>query len=106
MKASSSFSDEQFSLWKTVLVRNFMSSEESAEEDDGVGDKQHILVVKPLPWRAPKVSRFFKRLDKRAEKAKSKQSKQQTLPRFETEEPSDRPKPLEYSDDFFGFSAT
>ena len=45
MKASSSFSDEQFSLWKTVLVRNFMSSEESAEEDDGVGDKRHILVV-------------------------------------------------------------
>ena len=52
------------------------------------------------------VSRFFKRLDRRAEKAKSKQSKQQTLPRFETEEPSGRPKPLEYSDDFFGFSAT
>ena len=77
-----------------------MSSEESAKEDDGVGDKRHILVVKPLPWRAPKVSRFFKRLDKRAEKAKSKQSKQQTLP------PSDRPKRLEYSNDFFGFSAT
>ena len=75
MKAASSFSDEQFSLWKTVLVRNFMSSEESAEEDDDVGGgKRHVLVVKPLPWRAPKVSRFFKRLDKRAEKTKSKQA--------------------------------
>ena len=45
-----------------------MSSKESAKEDDGVGGKRHILVVKPLPWRAPKVSRFLKRLDKRAEK--------------------------------------
>ena len=72
MKAASSFSDEQFSLWKTVLVQNFMSSEESADEDDDVDGKRHILVVKPLPWRAPKVSRFFKRLDRRAEKTKSK----------------------------------
>ena len=34
-RAASSFSDEQFFLWKTVLVRNFMSSEESAKEDVG-----------------------------------------------------------------------
>ena len=86
------------------LVRDFMSSEESAE-DAGCG-KQQVIMVKPFAWRSPKVTRFMKRLDKRGERAKSKQSKQQTLPRIEGAELSNRPKPLEYDDDFFGFIAS
>ena len=61
-------------------------------------------MVKPLRWRAPKVDRLFKQLDSKVKKTKSKQSKQQTLPRA-LGPPSTRPKPFGFSDDFFGFVA-
>ena len=55
---SSSLTSEQRNLWKKVLIKEFMSSEESAEEDFD-GKKRPALAVKPLLWRAPKVDRFL-----------------------------------------------
>ena len=54
-----------------MLTKEFMSSEESAKEDlgttDNAGSSRHsVLAIKPLSWRAPKVDRFFKRLDHKA----------------------------------------
>ena len=40
------------------INKEFMSSEESAEEDFD-GKKRPALAVKPLLWRAPKVDRFL-----------------------------------------------
>ena len=88
-----------------------MSSEESAEEDlgttDNTGSSRHsVLAIKPFSWRAcaPKVDRFFKHLDHKASKGKSKQSKQQMLPCIRGR-CSSRTKPPHLSDDFFGFTA-
>ena len=39
-----------------------MFSEESNAEDVG-GNRHSVLTIKPLPLRAPKVDRFFKRPD-------------------------------------------
>ena len=41
-----------------------------------------VLLVKSLPWRAKKLGRIFKQLDKKAARNKSKHSRQQTLPRI------------------------
>ena len=98
---TSTLSDVQREMWKKVMTPGFMSSEESGEEERD-GEKRAVIKVKVLPWRAPKVDRFFKTLDQKASKKRSRQSQQQTLPRviggF-----SCRPKPASYSDDFFGF---
>ena len=101
---SSSLTSEQRNLWKKVLIKEFMSSKESAEEDFD-GKKRPALAAKTLLWRAPKVDRFFKRLDQRSEKGKTKHSKQQTLPRVVGSQ-SSRVKPLNLPDDFFGFDAS
>lgn len=96
--------DAQRDLWKKVVIKEFMSSEESGEEEIGNGEKRQVLQIKPLRWRAPKVDRFFKQLDNKACKVKSKQSKQQTLPRVIGGR-STRPKPVGFAEDFFGFTA-
>lgn len=64
-----------------MVVKEFISSEESGEEDVVNGEKRQVMLVKPLPWRSAKVDRFFNQLDHKVQKHKSKQSKQQTLPR-------------------------
>ena len=87
-----------------MVVKEFISSEESGEEDISNGEKRQVILVKPLPWRAAKVDRFFTQLDHKAQKNKSKQSKQQTLPRVVGAR-SARPKPTGFSEDFFGFTA-
>jgi len=105
--SSSSLTDTQINLWKKVLTKEFMSSEESEEEDaadHADGNKRAVLAIKPLAWRAPKVDRFFKRLDHKTTKRKSKQSKQQMLPRVIGRQ-SSRARPLCLPDDFFGFAA-
>ena len=89
---------------KKVMLATFMSSEESGEESiDGETEKRSVLLVKPLPWRSPRLARIFKQLDRKASRKKSKQSLQQTRPRVVGPE-STRPKPLGFTDDFFGFS--
>ena len=78
---TNSLTDAQKDLWKKVVIKEFMSSEESGEEEIANGEKRQVLKIKPLRWRAAKVDRFFKQLDHKASKVKSRQSKQQTLPR-------------------------
>lgn len=96
--------DAQRDLWRKVVIKEFMSSEESGEEDLGNSEKRQVMLIKTLPWRAPKLDRFFKQLDHKGLKGKSKQSKQQTLPRVIGDR-STRPKPAGFADDFFGFTA-
>ena len=62
---SSSVTDTQRDAFKKVLVREFMSSEESGEEVVD-GEKRSVLLVKPLPWRASKLDRIFKQVDHKA----------------------------------------
>ena len=83
-----------------MLTKEFMSSEESDEEDVG-GNRSSVLTIKPLSWRASRVDRFFKRLDHKANKGKSKQSMQQMLPRVMGRH-STRARPSSLPDNFFG----
>ena len=101
---ATSIPETQRDLWMKIMSKEFMSSEESGEEMLESGQKQSVLLVKSLKWRAPKVDRFFKQIDKKATKIKSKQSKQQSLPRVVGSE-STRSQPLGFSDDFYGFIA-
>ena len=41
------------------MTKNFMSSEESEEEELENREKRQILIVKPILWRSPKVDRIF-----------------------------------------------
>jgi len=82
-----------------------MSSDESGEEEIANGEKRQVLKIKPLRWRAAKVDCFFKQLDHKASKLKSRQSKQQTLPRVAGSW-STRPKPVNFDKDFFGLTAS
>ena len=61
--------DAQKDALKKVLLREFMSSEESGEEVVD-GEKRSVLLVKPLPWRASKLDRIFKQIDHKANKNK------------------------------------
>ena len=99
---SSSLTDAQRDAVNKIMLKEFMSSEESGEEVID-GERRPILLVKPLPWRAGKVNRIFKQLDHKACKNKSKQSKQQTLPRA-VGSISTRPKPVGFSNDFWAFA--
>ena len=101
---SKSLSESQRDIWMKVMVKEFISSEESGEDEIEPGKNIPVLMVKPLRWRAAKVDRFFKKMDKKIEKTKSKQAKQQTMPRV-IGRYSTRPKPVGFADDFFGFTA-
>ncbi len=90
---------EQKDIWKGVLVKEFMSS----GTEDVEGATLHVMVVKPLPWRGAKASRFLLKLDDKAKKKKSKQSIKHRVIAFG--ENSTRPKPPLFADDFWGFGA-
>ena len=51
-----------------------MSSEENREEEI-TGEKRQVINIELLCWRAAKVNRFFKQLDRKAGKVQSRQSK-------------------------------
>ena len=74
--------------WGKVLVAETMSSEESDPENE------EIITVKPLPWRAERVSAFLHRLDSKVETSKTSQAKRQRKRRVESTECSLRTKPL------------
>ena len=84
-------------------MKEFISSEESATEMTD-GNERTVLQVRPLAWRSARATKFFKKLDDRASKAKpkSRQSVHQTLPRV-LGDSSARSKPLSFPDDFWGF---
>ena len=69
-------------------MAEIMSSEESEQENE------EVITVKPLPWRADKVSSFFRRLDSKVEKSKSTQAKQRRKQRVEGSEYSLRSRPV------------
>ena len=55
-----------------VLIREFMSSEESGDEMID-GKRRAVIKVKPLSWWFSRIRRIFKRLDHKIEKRKLKQ---------------------------------
>ena len=83
-----SFSDADRAKWKKVLVTEFMSSDESGEEDG-----QPVYIVKKLPWRSERVSNFFERLDIARSSRKTEQANRQTKTRISKNLVSTRPAP-------------
>lgn len=69
-----SYQQKDRDKWSQVLITEFMSSEESGEEND--------IIVKPLSWRAPRVDSFFRSLDEDAKDGKSPQSVRQMKSRI------------------------
>ena len=65
----SNFTEEQRTKWLTVAKREYISSEESGD-DDGI-------VVHPLPWRNDHVSKMFTKIDDYIKNKKSAQAKRQ-----------------------------
>ena len=62
----STISDTRKDALKKVMLRSFLSSEESGEDCiDGEATKS-VLLVKSLPWRVAKLGCIFKQLDKRS----------------------------------------
>ncbi len=96
---TSALSEEKKKTWNEILVPAFMSSEESDMEDD-----KPVLLVKSLPWRASKVSRFLKQMDAKGEKKKSKRSILQTMTRLPGPV-SNRLLPTTFEPSFWGFKA-
>ena len=94
---TTALSEEKKKTWREILVPSFMSSEESGEEDG-----RPVLLVKHLPWRATKVSRFLKQMDIKGEKKKSKRSILQTMPRLPGLD-STRLLPTTFEPNFWGF---
>ena len=71
-----SFSDADRVTWKKIFNTEFMSSDESGEEDGSA-----VFIVKKLPWRSERVSNFFERLDTARASRKTEQASRQTKPR-------------------------
>ena len=51
--------EERKTRWMEILVKSFMSSEESGDEELPDGSTRPVMFVKPLPWRHPKVNKFL-----------------------------------------------
>ena len=83
-----SFSDADRVKWKKILVTEFMSSDESGEEDG-----QAVFIVKKLPWRSERVSKFFERLDTAQMSRVTEQANRQMKPRIRKDLLSSRPAP-------------
>ena len=96
-----SVSDAQRDALLKIMNKDFMSSEESGEEILD-GERKSVIQVRPLPWRASHLQRILKQLDRKMDRRKSKQSRQQTLPRV-VGSVSTRSRPFGFADDFFGF---
>ena len=96
-----SVSDAQRDALLKIMSKDFMSSEESGEEILD-GERKSVIQVRPLPWRASCLQRILKQLDRKMDRRKSKQSRQQTLPRV-VGSVSTRSRPFGFADDFFGF---
>lgn len=83
-----SYSDADRAKWKKVLVTEFMSSDESGDEDG-----HPVFIVKKMPWRSERVSNFFERLDVARSSRKTEQANRQTKPRVSKDLVSTRPAP-------------
>ena len=77
-----------------VLTEQFMSSEESENEEDD----QVIYVVKTIPWESEKLEKRKKRLDKEYNKTQTKCQNKRSVKRVRREGVSSRPKPEDCPD--------
>ena len=75
---------DQQEKWLSVTSINFMSSEESGEDDE--------IIVHPLPWRADYVNQMFDRIDEFRVSQKSPQARRQMKQR-KIGPPSERSQP-------------
>ena len=82
---NSKLSDEQRKKWLAVVKNEYMSSEESGEED--------TIVVHRLPWRSEYVNKMFTKIDEYCYHKKSPQAIRQMKAR-KVGSPSGRSKPL------------
>ena len=83
-----SFSEADRVKWRKIFVTEFMSSDESGEEDG-----RAVFMVKKLRWRSERVSSFFERLDTARASRKTEQASRQTKPRIYSDLISSRPAP-------------
>ena len=84
----SSLSEKDQGKWMSVLVPEFMSSEDSDSEQAGT------IIKHPIKWRSARADEFFKTLDGVKAKSRSDQSKRQTMERYLSGSYSDRPMPI------------
>lgn len=80
----SDLSEKNKAKWMAVMQAELISSEESisSNENDDNDEEEKPLIIKTIPWRAPKVDKLFKVLDDFSQKEKSAQSKKQTKQRI------------------------
>ena len=83
-----SYTEADRTKWKKVLLTEYISSDESGEEDG-----QAVFFVKELTWGSVRVSSFFEKLDKARDVRKSEQASRQTKPRIKNKLVSSRPPP-------------
>ena len=85
VRGNSKLTEEQKKKWLTVMSNDFMSSEESEEDQ---------IVVHPLPWRTPYMNTMFLKIDAYVTEKKSPQARRQTKSR-KTGFPSTRQRPFD-----------
>ena len=68
-KKRTGYSEKNIEKWNKVFVCDLMSSEESGEDE--------MIIVRPLPWRNPRVDELFVSLDDQLRKEQSAQAKRQ-----------------------------
>ena len=66
---NSKLTEDQRSKWLSVTKKEFMSSEESGDDD--------FITIHPLPWRSDYVSTMFTKIDAYILNRKSAQAKRQ-----------------------------
>lgn len=74
--------EEQRQKWLKVMRNDFMSSEESGDDDS--------IIIRRLPWRSRYVDTMFEKIDKYAKSKKSSQAKRQLKTRKVAADPSTR----------------
>ena len=84
-----SFNEDDRKKWEKFLIVDFMSSEESDVED-----AEPVLVVKALPWRSERVTRFLMKLDEKTQQSEQSQRQSKRRVRSRKSMVSDRPAPL------------
>lgn len=84
IQKNSKFTEDQRNKWLKVATNDYMSSEESGEDD--------CIIVHPLPWRSSYVDKMFSKIDTYCKSKKSPQALRQMKER-RIGSPSDRRKP-------------
>ena len=102
LERSKSIIEEKKSHWRKVLIKDFMSSEDSGKETLEDGSECPVLYIRPLPWRSIQVTTAFHRLDEKLKSQKSRTGIQQTLVR-KVGDVSNRSKPAGYPSQFWAF---